>query len=157
MGNSAHRSRGRLEDLRLVACIMADMEDLSTSCAAQMEEIDSSKEVGSSTSAGIRVFKSSTVRFGLEVEVGWVDVDSESGNGDPWRDGVSNLTTGFAYGWGRLCDKTSQRKTGFEGKELTRLDLGVEPSQPCSRRLEHYSDEMGISCGQRAGQNRVGN
>jgi hypothetical protein len=58
------------------------MTDLSISCAAQMEEIDSSKEVGSSTSAGTRLFKSSTVRFGSEVEVGRADVDPESGNGD---------------------------------------------------------------------------
>ena len=82
----AHRSRGRFEDLRLVACVTADMTDLSMSCAAQIEEIDSSKEEGSSTSAGIRLFKSSAVRFGLEVdtgvEEGWVDGNSESGNGD---------------------------------------------------------------------------
>jgi len=84
--NSTHRSRGRLEDLRLVACITADTTDLSILCAAQMEEIDSSKEEGSSTSAGIRFFKSSTVRFGsgdeVEVRVGWLDVDPGSGNGD---------------------------------------------------------------------------
>ena len=71
------------------------------SCAAQIEEIDSSKEVGSATSAGTRFFRSSMVRFGSEVEVGWVD--SESDDGDPRRDGgVLNLTTCFAYGRGRL-------------------------------------------------------
>lgn len=101
MGNSTHRSRGRLKDPRLFACIMADTADLSIFCAAQMEEIDSSKEEGSSTNAGIRAFKISMARFGLEVEVevGWIDVDSESGSRDPWRGGgVSNLTAGLAYG-----------------------------------------------------------
>ena len=78
----AHRSGGRLEDLRLVAWVTADITDWSISCAAQIEEIDSSKEVGSSTSAGIRLFKRSTVRFESEAEVGWMDVDSDSGNGD---------------------------------------------------------------------------
>ena len=43
--------------LRFTVCIIADIEDLSTSCAAQMEEIDSSKAAGSSTSAGTRSFK----------------------------------------------------------------------------------------------------
>ena len=65
--NVAHRSRGRIEDLRLVACVRADTTDLSTSCAAQMVEIDSSKEEGSSTSAGTRLFKSSMVIFGSGV------------------------------------------------------------------------------------------
>ena len=104
----AHRSRGRLEDLCLVACVTADMTDLSMSCAAQMEEIDSSKEEGFSTSAGTRLFKSSIVRFGseVEVEVRWLNVGSESGNGDAWRDGgLVNLTTGLAYGRGRLGDE----------------------------------------------------
>ena len=73
------------------------MTDLSTSCAAQMEEIDSSKEEGSSTSAGTRFFKSSTVRFGSEVGTGRVEVDSNSGDGDSRCDrGVLNLTAGFA-------------------------------------------------------------
>lgn len=78
------------------------------SCAAQMEEIDSSKEEGFSTSAGTRLFKSSIVRFGseVEVEVRWLNVGSESGNGDAWRDrGLVNLTTGLAYGRGRLGDE----------------------------------------------------
>ena len=65
------------------AYIIVDIDDLSTSCAAQMEEIDSSKVAGSSTSAGTRFFNSSTVRFGLEVGAEWTDVDSESGSGDP--------------------------------------------------------------------------
>jgi hypothetical protein len=78
-----------------------------------MEEIDSSKEVGSSTSAGTRLFKSSTVRVGLEVDVevkagaGRVGVDSGSTDADARCDGgVLNLTVGFAYGRGRLCDET---------------------------------------------------
>lgn len=79
---NAHRLRGRIEGLRRVACITVDMTDLSTSCAAQIEEIDSSKEVGSSTRAGIRLFKSSAVRFESEVEVGRLDVDSKPGDGD---------------------------------------------------------------------------
>ena len=83
MGNDTHRSIGRLEGLRFAACIMADIDDLSTSCAAQMEEIDSSKAAGSSTSAGTRFFNSSTVGFGLEVGAERMDVDSESGSGDP--------------------------------------------------------------------------
>ena len=58
------------------------MTDLSISCAAQMEEIDSSKEVGSSISAGTSLFKSSAVRFGAEVEVGRIDADSESSGGE---------------------------------------------------------------------------
>jgi len=137
---------------------MEDTADLSISCAAQMEEIDSSKEVGSSTSAGIRVFRSSTVGLGLELEleIGWADVDSRSGNGDPWRDkGVSNLTTGLAYGRGRLRQKLYDKEPAPRRRKLTRLDSGVEPSQPCSRRLEYYSGEMEISCGQRAGKDWV--
>ena len=100
-GGKNHRPRGLPEGLRLVACIMVDMADLSTLCAAQMEEIDSSKEVGSSMSAGTRALRSSTVRFGLELEVviGWVDTNSGFGDGGV---GVSNLTTGLAYGWERL-------------------------------------------------------
>jgi len=58
------------------------MTDLSIPCAAQMEGIDCSKEVGSSTIAETKLFKSSTVRSGSEVEVGWMDVGSESGNGE---------------------------------------------------------------------------
>jgi hypothetical protein len=38
--------------------------------AVKMEEIDSSKEVGSAMSAGTRLFRSSTVRVGLGVDVG---------------------------------------------------------------------------------------
>ena len=69
--------------LRFAACSIADIDDLSTSCAAQMEEMDSSKVVGSSTSAGTRFFNSSTVRFWLEVGAGRMDVNSGSGSGDP--------------------------------------------------------------------------
>ena len=104
-----HHSRGRLKDLRLVACVTADMTDLSMLCAAQMEEINSSKEEGFLTSAGTRLFKSSTVRFGSEVEVKvrWLNVGSELGNGDAWRDrGLVNLTTSLVYGRGRLGDET---------------------------------------------------
>jgi hypothetical protein len=102
----AHCSGGRLEDLRFAACIKVDMTVLSTLCAAQMEEIDSSKEEGSSTSAGTKFFKSSTVEAEVDVEVGGMDLGSKSGNGvarDPVG-GVSNLTAGFVYGRGRLCD-----------------------------------------------------
>jgi len=75
-----------------------------------MVEIDSSKEEGSSTSAGTKLLKSSIVMFGPGVGVGVgagrAGVDSRSGSGDACRDGgVLNLTTGFAYGRGRLCDK----------------------------------------------------
>ena len=81
-----HRSRGRTEDLRLVACVRADTTDLSISCAAQMVEIDSSKEEGSSTSAGTKLFRSSIVMFesgvGVGVGVGRAGVDLKSGNGD---------------------------------------------------------------------------
>lgn len=77
------------------------MTDLLMLCAVQMEEIDSSKEEGFSMSAGTRLFKSSTVRFGSEVEVKvrWLNVGSELGNGDAWHDGgLVNLTTGLVYG-----------------------------------------------------------
>ena len=115
--NNAHRSRGRLEDPRFIACVTADIADLSISCAAQIEDIDSSKGVGSSTSAGIRLFKSSTVRSGVEVEVGWIEVGSDSGNGETWRDlGVLNLTAGFAYGRKRLRNEIlSTRNRHREG------------------------------------------
>lgn len=123
MEGDTHRSRGRLRNLRLVACIMTDMTgDLSILCAAQMEEIDSSKEVGSSTIAEIRAFKSSILRFGLEIEVGWVDVDSGSGSGDPWRSGgVSILTTGFTYGLGRLRDKSFTTRNQLRGGGNSRV------------------------------------
>lgn len=113
--NNAHRSRGRFED-RFIACVTADM---SISCAAQTEEIASSKEVGSSATVGIRLFKSSMVRSGAEVEVGWMEVDSESGNGEVWRDWeVLNLTAGFAYGRKRLCNETiSTRNRHREGAD----------------------------------------
>ena len=104
------------------------MTDLSTSCAAQMEEIDSSKEEGSSMSAGTRLFKSSTVRFWSELGagVGRVEVDSYSGDGDARCDkGVLNLTAGFAYGRGRLYDKVIGTKTRNERKGLTCLGSGV--------------------------------
>lgn len=77
---NTHRSRGRLEDLRLVAWVTADTTDWSILCAAQMEEIDSSKEVGSSRSAGIKLFKRFIVLFESEVE--WMDIGSGSSNGD---------------------------------------------------------------------------
>jgi len=100
--NTAHSSGGRLEDLSLAACVTAEMTDLSTLCAAQMAEIDSSKDVGSSTSAGTRLSNNSTVSFEL-AEVGRVGVDSGSGGRDARRDeGVLNLTAGFVNGCGRL-------------------------------------------------------
>lgn len=74
------------------------MADTSISCAAQMEEIDSSKELGSATSAGTRLFRSSTVNVGSELGVGRVDVGSGSSEGDARCGGVLNLTAGFAYG-----------------------------------------------------------
>jgi hypothetical protein len=52
------------------------MMDLSMLFAAQMEEIDSLKELRSSMSTGTRVFKSSTVRVRLELEDGRTDVNS---------------------------------------------------------------------------------
>src|SRR5882757_501897 len=64
----AHRSRGRLEDLRFTACITVDMRDFSIPCAAQMVEIDSSKEVGSLMIAGTRLFNSSALTVGSEAE-----------------------------------------------------------------------------------------
>jgi len=77
-----------------------------------MEDIESSKEAGSSTSAGTRLFKSSTERFGFgagvevrfEVGVWRVDVDSGSSDTDARGGGVLNLTTGLVYGRGRLLD-----------------------------------------------------
>ena len=77
-----------------------------------MEDIESSKEAGSSTSAGIRLFKSSTamVGFGTEVEVRFeagvwrMDVDSGSSDADARGGGVLNLTAGLVYGRGRLLD-----------------------------------------------------
>lgn len=81
----AHRSRGRLEDLCLAACVTADRTDSSIWWAAKMEGIDSSKEAGSSMSAGTRLFKNSTVRVwlgvgvGVEVGAGRVEVDPGSG------------------------------------------------------------------------------
>lgn len=67
----------------MAACIIADIEALSISCAAQIVEIDSSKAVASSTSAGSRFIKSSTVGFWLKVGVDWMDADSAPGRGDP--------------------------------------------------------------------------
>ena len=72
-----------------------------------MEEIDSSKELGSSTSAGIKLFKNSTVRVWSEFEAGRVEVGSGSTERDARRDGeASNLTVGLVYGRGRLHDGT---------------------------------------------------
>ena len=92
-----------------------------------MEDIESSKEAGFSTSAGTRLFKISIVRVGfgtgVEVKVGtevgagvWrVDVDSGSSDTDVRGGGVSNLTTGLAYGRGRLLNgalRTRNRRRG---------------------------------------------
>lgn len=78
-----------------------------------MEDIDSSKESGSSTSAGTRFFRSSTVRVGLEVDVG-VEVKAGRVDVNSWPNGVdarcgggvSNLTVGFVYGRERLRNET---------------------------------------------------
>lgn len=131
----AHRSRGRLENLRLAACVTADMTDSSMSWAAKMEDIESSKEAGSSTSAGTRLFKSSTARvwFGTGVEVKvetgvWrMDVDSGSSDTDARGGGVSNLTTGLAYGRGRLLDGTFSEPETDVGEKLTCPGSGVFP------------------------------
>lgn len=62
-------------------------------------------------SAGIRLFKSSTVRVGLgvdvgvEVEAGRVEVDPGSNGVARGGGGVLNLTPGFVYGLGRLVTK----------------------------------------------------
>ena len=69
--------------LCFAAWIIVDTEDLLTLCTAQMEEIDSSKTVGSLTSVGTRLFNTSTMRFRLEVGVERTDVGSGSGSGDP--------------------------------------------------------------------------
>jgi hypothetical protein len=120
---TTHRSGGRLEDLRLAACVTADRTDSSILWAAKMEEIDSSKEAGSSTSAGTRLFKSSTVRVGLgvvvgaEVEAARADVDSGSNVIAPRGGGVLNLTVGFVYGLGRLRNKTLE--LGVDVEEAT--------------------------------------
>ena len=105
------RPGGRLEDLRLAACITEDRVDSLMLWATKMEEINSSKEVGSLMSAGTRLFKTSTVRVGLGVGAG-VEVkarrmDMDSGSGDIAQYGVVlNLTVGFVYGLGRLRDET---------------------------------------------------
>jgi hypothetical protein len=90
------------------------MTDLSISCAAQMEEIDSSKELGSSMSAGIRLFKSSAVRVGSEFEAGRTDVDSGPGGEDArYGEGVLNLTTGFVYGRGHLLNEAFRTRNQY--------------------------------------------
>ena len=71
------------------------MIDWSMSYAAQIEDIDASKSVGSSTSAGTKSFRSSVVVFRLGVTV--VRLGSGLGDGDEWREGVVNLTPGV-YG-----------------------------------------------------------
>lgn len=108
---ATHRSMGR----RFTACVTADMADRSKSCAAQMEEIDSSKEFGLSRSAGTKVFKSSTVGVGSEFKVGRTDVDSGSGGRDaPLREGESNLTVDFVYGRGRTLGGTLRTRNHIE-------------------------------------------
>ena len=63
-----------------------------------MEEIKSSKELGSSRSAGTRVFKSSTVAARSGFEVGRADAGPGTGGGDARRRGVGS---GLTYGCGR--------------------------------------------------------
>lgn len=78
-----------------------------------MEDINSSKESRSSKSAGTRFFRSSTVRVGLEVDVG-VEVKAGRVDVNSWPNGVdvrcgrgvSNLTVGFVYGCECLRDET---------------------------------------------------
>jgi hypothetical protein len=117
----AHRSGGRLEGLRLAACITADSTDSSILWASKTEEIDSSKEVGSSMSAGTRFFKTSTMRVGLEVGV-WVEVEAgRAGMGSrsvdiARRGGVLNLTVGFVYGFGRLFAKLLEPASRCQGR-----------------------------------------
>ena len=79
------------------------------SWAAQIEEIDASKPAGSSTSAGIRFFRSSAVvSRSVEVIRSWLG----PGDGDGRREGgVENLTTGFWYRRGRLCGVALTIKT----------------------------------------------
>ena len=96
--NATHRLMGWLH-LRWTACVTVDMADWSISCAAQMEEIDSSKEFGSSMSTETKVLKSSTV--GLEFKVGWTDAGSASGRRNTLlHGGELNLTVGLVYGHG---------------------------------------------------------
>ena len=76
-----------------------------------MKEIVSSNEVGSSTSAGTRLFNNSTERLesggGAGVKVGSVDTGSNLSDCDARRDeGVLNLTAGFTYGRERLLDES---------------------------------------------------
>jgi hypothetical protein len=87
------------------------------SWAAQIEEIDASKSLGSRTSAGIRFFRSSAVGFRLGVEAVRSGSGSGSGDEDEWREGVVNLTPGLGYGRGRLCDAV------LTTKEIT-LEMG---------------------------------
>ena len=118
VGASTHRSRGRTEDLRLAACVTADMTDLSILCAAQIE----SKSAGSSMSAGIRLFRSSVV---FESGAGVARTDSGLGDGDERREGGAvNLTPGFVYGC--LCDVSLKTKKKFRGRgALARHDSYV--------------------------------
>ena len=117
---NAHHSEGRLKDLLLAACITADRTDSSMLWAAKMEGIVSSKEVGSSTSAGIRLSKSSTVRFwlevdvGVEVEAGWAGVGSGSSDIVRGDEGALNLAMGLSYGLGCLHDEVLELEFDVE-------------------------------------------
>ena len=94
------------------------MTDLSILCAAQMEEMDSSKEEGSSTSAGIKLFKNSMVEAEVDVEVGGINVDPDPESGDGVArpvGGVLNLTVGFTYGRGRLRDRSLRTRNRCKG------------------------------------------
>jgi hypothetical protein len=97
IGLFAHRARGRLEDLRFVACATVGMTDLSISCAAHIEEIVASMSVESPTSAGNRSFRISAVVLRSEVDA--KRSGSTSGDAEKRREGAVNLTP---YGWGRL-------------------------------------------------------
>ena len=110
--NVTYCSRGQIEGLRLAACTTADTTDSSILCAAQMEEIDRSKEAGSSMSAGTRFFKSSIVIVGSEVEVVGRAVNVGSGSTDAWRGGgVLNLIVVLVYGRGRLNEEAIRTRS----------------------------------------------
>jgi hypothetical protein len=95
------------------------------SWAAQIEEIDASKSLGSRTSAGIRFFRSSAVWFRLGVEAVRSGSGSGSGDEDEWREGVVNLTPGLGYGRGRLCDTVLTTGDNFGNGGHSRIAIRI--------------------------------
>ena len=88
-----YQSRGRLEEPRLTAYLMAETTEGSMLYAVQIEDIESSYVAGSRMSAGTRVLRRSAVSSCLEVEGDWGSSVSEDIDRDPLRDtGVENLT-----------------------------------------------------------------